>query len=501
MSDNDNTSHLPAAFVSRLEIQYGSRSSEILKALTEPPVISVRINPLKWNIYPQMGRIPWTRFGFYLKNRPSYTLDPWLHAGAYYVQEAGSMLLEQAFNAIPVLHPRIVLDLCGAPGGKSTHLLSLLSGDDVLVSNEVIRSRAVILQENLQKWGHDNVIVTNNDPRDFSACNVKFDVIVADVPCSGEGLFRKDPSSVGEWSTANTQLCASRQKRILADAWNVLKEGGYLIYSTCTFNPAENEENLYWLTEQFDAEPVSFPADPHWKLNRIGFKNIEGYQTLPGSAMAEGFFIGILRKKEKHEITSLSNTETGMNNLPHENYIRPSKNKATFTDTNLKKQKNELKNWIQASERELSVIKVWINDALASDFLIKGNIIHYVGSTVRTLLSGLSSHINILQAGLPVAEVKGRDYIPLHPLALSVRLNIQHFSMAELSLEDAVRYLRKDNLQAKLDGDGWFLAAYRGLPLGWIKNIGNRNNNYYPKEWRIRMDATGLSSPWHENNI
>ena len=203
-------------------------------SLQESSPTSIRLNPLKKSKVPEK-KIPWTETGYYLEQRPRFTLDPLFHAGAYYVQEASSMLMEQGVRqSMDVTQPILALDLCASPGGKSTHLLSLLSADSFLVSNEVIRARASVLSENIQKWGYENVLVTNNDPIDFQLLPGFFDLIVVDAPCSGEGLFRKDQAAMKEWSVDNVQLCAQRQQRIVADVWPSLKEEGILLYSTCT---------------------------------------------------------------------------------------------------------------------------------------------------------------------------------------------------------------------------------------------------------------------------
>lgn len=219
-------------------------------------VTSIRFNPSK-NVYHQPGDhrlapVPWTQNGYYLAQRPSFTFDPLFHAGVYYVQEASSMFLEQALRQTTDLsQPLKVLDLCASPGGKSTHLQSLLSPASLLVSNDVIRSRAHVLKDNIVKWGSLNVVVTNNDPADFSALENYFDVIVVDAPCSGSGLFRRDEDAIGEWSVNNVTLCTQRQQRILADAWPSLKRGGLLIYSTCSYSMEEDEDIVKWLRREF----------------------------------------------------------------------------------------------------------------------------------------------------------------------------------------------------------------------------------------------------------
>ncbi|MBY0432810.1 MAG: RsmB/NOP family class I SAM-dependent RNA methyltransferase, partial [Cyclobacteriaceae bacterium] len=265
-------------------------------ALEAPPPVSIRLHPKKKIAWPA-DPVPWADQGRYLSERPVFTLDPRLHAGAYYVQEASSLLLEQALKqSVDITQPLRVLDLCAAPGGKSTHLLSLLSGDSLLVSNEVIRSRASILAENIQKWGYSNVIVTQQDPRDFQRLTGFFDVIVTDAPCSGEGLFRKDPEAMKEWSPNNVELCSQRQRRIVNDVWPALKPGGVLIYSTCTYEEKENMEAVATLTQDFAAESVSLTLNPAWGIATLEKSGCIGYQCYPHRVKGEGFFISVLHK-------------------------------------------------------------------------------------------------------------------------------------------------------------------------------------------------------------
>ncbi|MES1226926.1 MAG: RsmB/NOP family class I SAM-dependent RNA methyltransferase, partial [Bacteroidota bacterium] len=201
-------------------------------------ITSVRVNPnrtfnVEYSTLNVQGKVPWSSNGYYLSERPSFTTDPLFHAGAYYVQEASSMFLEEAVKqTCDLSKPLKVLDLCAAPGGKSTLLQSIISNESLLISNEVIKSRVNILSENITKWGAANVVVTNNDPKDFQRLPEYFDLIVIDAPCSGSGLFRKDPEAITEWSSDNVMLCSQRQQRILADILPCLKPGGILIYST-----------------------------------------------------------------------------------------------------------------------------------------------------------------------------------------------------------------------------------------------------------------------------
>lgn len=458
---------LPSEFVSRIENQPGINSQDFFNSLETDSPVSIRINPGKWKKPLLLDKVPWCQTGFYLPTRPSFTLDPWFHGGAYYVQEAGSMLLEQAFNTIKKEASQIILDFCAAPGGKSTHLLSLLKPDDLLVSNEVIRSRAVILQENIQKWGYSNVIITNNDPNDFGHLKNLFDIVVVDAPCSGEGLFRKDPAAIGEWSVNNTQLCAARQKRIITEAWECLKPGGYLIYSTCTFNPGENEENLQWLAEQKGALPVEIQMEVSWNTQIVHYKNIIGYQTFPHKTRAEGFFIGILRKDGNPE-----------------KYKKPPK-------ANSKK-------WLTSPPRTVSNFINWITNAQFEDFIENGNDCFFLKSDWHPLLAVFEKNLNILQTGTPVASLKGIQFSPHPALALSCDFNNDAFHHENLSGELSLKYLQRDNIHIEGNHTGWIIAKYSNLPLGWMKNIGKRTNNYFPKERRIRMNISEAPAPWHE---
>ncbi len=243
----DNLTVLPEEFLRRVP-------PELAAALDGTPPVSVRFNPFKVSDRPEgLRQVPWCRYGYYLDERPQFSLDPAWHAGAYYVQEASSMFVGELAGDIGGLR---VLDLCAAPGGKTTLLSTLTGLDGLVVANEPIRARAQVLADNVARWGLGNVVVTNNDPSHFAGFRDWFDVVLVDAPCSGEGMFRRNPESRGEWSEANVVLCARRQRRILGDILAVLKPGGRLIYSTCTFNRAENEENVEWLIDELGGEAV-----------------------------------------------------------------------------------------------------------------------------------------------------------------------------------------------------------------------------------------------------
>jgi 16S rRNA C967 or C1407 C5-methylase (RsmB/RsmF family) len=266
----DNEAIFPSAFEKRMRQQLGPAWDLFKVAHRNPAPVSIRINPRKGSRFSSLETVPWSGLGRYLPQRPVFTLDPLFHGGAYYVQEASSMFLEQVLSQVADLRmPLRILDLSAAPGGKSTHVLSLISDESLLVSNEVIRSRASVLAENIQKWGYANCLVTNNDPADFAALPGFFDVIIVDAPCSGEGLFRKDKISMTEWSQDNVAICASRQKRILHDIWPSLKENGVLIYSTCTYSESENETNLLEFSRACKCDFIRVSTDPSWNITEV----------------------------------------------------------------------------------------------------------------------------------------------------------------------------------------------------------------------------------------
>ncbi len=265
----------PSAFKTQMQSLLGEEYPSFEKAYETKAPVSIRVNARKYPKALSLSKVAWASQGYYLEERPVFTLDPVFHGGAYYVQEASSMFLEQAFKQHVDPEAALnVLDLCAAPGGKSTHILSLINDQSLLVANEVIKSRAYILKENLQKWGNSNVVITHSDPERFSAMKGFFDVMVVDAPCSGEGLFRRDEEAMKEWSPENVQLCVSRQQRILEAVWGCLKPGGILVYSTCTFNTKEDEENLDWLRKEYESESLPLKLDETWGITEV--RSIEG---------------------------------------------------------------------------------------------------------------------------------------------------------------------------------------------------------------------------------
>ena len=283
---------IPKDFVRLMHEHFDGATADCLcEALeTTDPEVSIRLNPRKLSAEavlahnPDLEPVPWCPDAFYLKERPAFTFDPLLHAGAYYVQEASSMYVAKVLQEfMPTGKPLLALDLCAAPGGKSTLLQSLLPEGSLLISNEPIAKRAQVLAENMQKWmmgqpeSAPQSIVTQNYPADFGALTGQVDILLTDVPCSGEGMFRKEEDARKDWSLENVMMCQQRQRDILNDIWHVLKPGGLLIYSTCTFNRFEDEDNTRIICDGMG-----------------GFCVFERH-FLPGRDRGEGFYLAAIK--------------------------------------------------------------------------------------------------------------------------------------------------------------------------------------------------------------
>ena len=437
-------------------------------------VTSIRINPAKWSLEQTINDnhleggsdsgdssihhspfifdspVPWSAFGYYLSQRPSFTFDPLFHAGLYYVQEASSMFIEQAFKQLTDLsQPLRVLDLSAAPGGKSTHIQSLISEKSLLVSNEVIRSRCTVLIDNIVKWGASNVFVTNNDPAVFKKLGGYFDVIVVDAPCSGSGLFRKDADAIHEWSLNNVALCSQRQQRILADVLPALKENGLLIYSTCSYSKEEDENIADWLIEEFEMENEKLAIAKEWNIveSKSPKANCAGYRFYPDKVKGEGFFISCFKK-----ITGEKETK-----------LKPAKGEKVTI-----KEKQIIERWLK-TEPEL----------IKENNLISALPAHFIDDYYL-----LKSVLNIQYRGTGVGQVMKDKLVPEHSFALSLILS-DSVASTELSYEEAIRYLRRQELNIRPTALGWQTVNYQKHNLGWINALPNRINNYYPKEIRI----------------
>ena len=446
---------LPEQFIERTKELIGNDWRLFNESLRENVPVSIRTNPSKGKIQLKAEKVPWCNSACYLDKRPAFTFDPLFHAGCYYPQEASSMFVEQVVKQY-VNEDVCVLDLCAAPGGKSTHLLSLLTKNSLLVSNEVIRSRANILSENIVKWGCPNVIVTNNDPSEIGQLEGYFDVILVDAPCSGEGMFRKDKRAIEEWSEANVQLCKERQQRILADIWTALKPNGVLIYSTCTYNTAENEENIQWVCNTLGAEPLNIEVSKEWNITNALKGNLPTYRFLPHQTKGEGFFLAAVRK---------SKMETG---------VQINKYRHRKGD---KQKKIQLEN----------VYRNYVKDAESYSFIESDGKWTAIPYTFIDNYNYLSSFLRIISAGVEIGGQKGKDFIPSHSLAMSIQFNHDVFPSIEVDWKTAISYLRKESIVLSVEAPkGYILLTYCHVPLGFVKNIGNRANNLYPQEWRIR---------------
>lgn len=440
------------------EKMLSEEESELFKplfsSLKQPPVTSVRLNPSKrpestppW--LKDADHVPWEPQGFYVDDRPLFTLDPLMHQGAYYVQEASSMIAGEVIRQISAKHKDRgfnVLDACAAPGGKTTAVLASLPRDSALIANEYDALRANILVENIYKWGNASVAVTRGDTRRFRKLHEVFDIIIADMPCSGEGMFRKDRRAVEQWSAHLVKDCALRQVEIAGNIIDSLSPGGYMMYSTCTFNTRENERNIEQLCEEFPLETVDLEFPDEWGIAKAVNSGIHAYRFFPHRLRGEGFFFSLLKKEGE---------------LRERSSVKPVKQVRTPADT-----------WVDGLIMERN-----------------GDIINGMTPALYSLLKKTGKKISPwLSRGVAVAVIKGKDVIPEHPLSMSVHLNKNAFPKVNVNERVALDYLRRTPIVLPPDVDkGYVLLEFNGLPLGFVKNLGNRNNNLYPVEWRVRM--------------
>lgn len=445
---------IPGQLLASLKLLPGFSEEEFISAHQSGNLLtSVRLNPFKKStVFSDQEKVSWCENAFYLAERPSFISDPLFHAGCYYVQEASSMFLDHVLRSCAALNePLKVLDLCAAPGGKSTLINSCLNAGSLLVSNEVIRTRVPVLAENLSKWGTCNTVVTNNDPRDFSRLPAFFDVMVVDAPCSGSGLFRKQPEAVNEWVESNVNTCSARQQRILADAFPTLKENGLLIYSTCSYSKEENEEIAEWLCDNFELESLRLEVPEKWGIQEVCTDKHKafGYRFYPHRVKGEGFFIACFRKKRSEEP---AHTKKGQLTKP--------------------------------SKAEAAVLDGWV-DNYDDHLIFKNGEQYYLAEKAHEAdLLQLSSCLYLKKSGVSLGMFKGKDFIPDHQLALSIVLSPKIQSV-EVSYQQAIAFLKKEQVNINDAEEGFALLKYKDFSLGWVKILRNRTNNYLPKEWRI----------------
>ena len=524
--------NLPSEFIERTRQLMGEAECNALcRALQADEPVSIRTNTGKnAPAPPQAHPVPWTDNGFYLNRRPAFTFDPLFHAGFYYVQEAASMFIAQAVRRY-VNRPVVMLDLCAAPGGKSTLVRNCLPLGSLLVANEVMRARSQVLAENLIKWGNPEVIVTNNDPADFSRLEERFDVILTDVPCSGEGMFRKDDRAISEWSPEGVELCWKRQRRIVADIWPCLKQGGILIYSTCTFNREENEDNVAWIASTLGAEVLPVDTETEWGITgNLTGEDFPVYRFLPHHTSGEGLFVAVLRKKPDSEAGNfcftgentrreeadgchagnggewfadgISPSGDSEEEKPASVYSRRTIAETIYTDAERRGRKAEGfrkggKGKAMQKGSKVSGVsfpketEAWIQHAGNFSFRMEDTLAIAIPADYAGFYDELKESLRILHAGITLAELKGKDWMPSHTLAMSTVLCKDAFPQTDLTLAQALSYLRREAII--LDSSvpkGYVLVTYRHVPLGFVKNLGNRANNLYPQEWRIRSGYT-----------
>ena len=443
---------LPLDFIENLHEQMTPEEVQALcQALESEQVTSIRLNDkldcLTFDC--DTEEVPWHEDGYYLSRRPQFTLDPLFHAGCYYVQEASSMFVGEVLNQY--LKPdSIVLDLCAAPGGKSTLISQFLGNEGLLVSNEVVRQRVFVLSENIQKWGNGNTVVTHNPAADFgNKLPELFDCILVDAPCSGEGMFRKDEGAIAEWSMKNVQECAERQCDILDDVWDTLKPGGILIYSTCTFNREENEKNAQWIAEELGAEILPIAHDPQWGIT----EGKPGYHFYPHKTKGEGFYICAFRK---------SGVAKGAFRIP--------------------KQKNPVSETVEFKD----IMQSWLLHPDQWTIRQQDRFVVAYPAKYKQLIEFLNSQFICISTGFGIGELRGKTVVPQHAMAMLKDLNTKAFNKVELTLDQALSYLRCEALSLPNAVAGVLLLTYENVPLGFVKNVGNHCNNLYPKEWRIR---------------
>ncbi|MDQ3072073.1 MAG: RNA methyltransferase [Bacteroidota bacterium] len=432
-----------------------------MAALSDKPVTSIRVHPHKGTgLFSNEMQVPWCIYGKYLEKRPAFVHDPLYHAGAYYAQEASSMLLCQAAN---FTKPIRVLDLCAAPGGKSSLIHSFLKPGSLLVSNELVSKRTAILYENLVKWGACNIIITQNRAVDFARLEGFFDLVLVDAPCSGEGMFRKDAFCITQWSESLVNGCSDIQKELLNIAVPLLREGGRLVYSTCTFEAFENEDNVGWLYNRFpNLRPVQIPVEEKWGLLPVeidvkGAQPQIGYYCLPHRVKGEGFFTAVL------EVTD----------SPGGNH------KGERSGSLLK----------HLTKSEIDVVSKFIH------FKEKGLVLRFKNEEVIAFPLELEAEMNkcgnllrIRKIGCTLGTLVRGNFIPHHDAAMSDLVS-KDIPKVELNFEDAIAYQQRRLVTVPgLDFQGWLIFRYKNVNLGWAKSVSGRINNHYPKEWRIRKE-------------
>jgi 16S rRNA C967 or C1407 C5-methylase (RsmB/RsmF family)/NOL1/NOP2/fmu family ribosome biogenesis protein len=435
------------AFLDRLRTHFGDVvAKKIEKGLTLPASVSIRKNDAKSVNLDHVGtKIPWSDNGLLLNERPSFSQDPHFHAGAYYVQDSSSMFLEAILDRIKIDAEDgiLALDACAAPGGKSILIADYLHDKGFLIANEIDSKRNAVLQENLLKWGCSNQAVSQLPTSKLSDLGAIFDLIVIDAPCSGEGMFRKDPFAVEQWSERLVEQCTTKQDEILDDLSNCLRAQGILIYSTCTMNPSENENQVSKLLDDgYELALPEFDEFAEYLVPAMINDSCLGYYLLPGISTGESLFFSVLRKLD----SNYTRVKRGFSTKPF--------NHSTY-----------------------------LTEALRFDFEWEKNAEVFGFNDPYELCKRLPDRFPFKSVGLPVLEQKGKDTIPLHGLAIHPSAIID----VELTLQQALDYLRKDRISVESkNSNKWQRVGYNKSVLGWVKVLPNRVNNYYPSYYKLR---------------
>ena len=440
--------NLPEAFIEQLRGLLPDEWEALADAITSSePSVAVRVNAARGAVVPDGARrVPWCSHGYYLDNRPSFTFDTDWHAGRYYVQDASSMFIAHVIDCF-IHEPVRYLDLCAAPGGKTTAAIQALPEGSMTVANEIVPPRARVLADNVIRWGHPRCVVTSNAPAQVGKLTHFFDVIAADVPCSGEGMMRKDDEAVAQWSPALVEQCAQRQREILTDVWPALRPGGLFIYSTCTYNRQENEEMADYIVQELGATSLEVPVEPSWNIHPAIGSDCHSYRFMPHRVDGEGLFMVVFRKD---------------GDAPRQD-IR-------IKEKNIKKADEIGKNWLN----------------LPNDYVIEqqGDLSIAVPMDIRSEVTALRASLNVLHAGVELATMMGRKTVPHHALAMSTASADEAFPICEVDYTTALRYLRGESVS--LDAPrGYVLVTHDSAVLGFANNLGNRANNLYPKSQRI----------------
>lgn len=485
-------------FISSLSALHGVDSEVLCEALGTMPGVGVRRNHRKDADNPLLEilagadctPVSWCGDGYILSERPRFSHDPLWHAGAYYVQDSSSMIYQQLASKIAEKimtegsnsQPLRVLDFCAAPGGKTTALINGLPFGTQIVANEFVAQRGKILRENLEKWGYPFVITTGAASSQYVGLPPMFDIVAVDAPCSGEGMMRKDEDARRQWSEGLVRECSSLQKEILTDLADIVRPGGYLIYSTCTFNMAENEENSRFITDTLGFEPVGI-ASLHLEGidgGRCGTPlraltdDVEALRFMPHvTPTGEGQYVSVFKRRD--DASDESSTP-----LPSKKPVKKDKKKGGRQE-------------IAITKKMKDTLDIWIRKDVNPSYICSGNLVTMLPEEMENLRQlFVAQQINVTGSGLPVAEIKGSgdraDLIPDSRLVLSMAYRRGSIPETNLSHEDALRYLQREAITLSPNiPKGYAVVLYEGRPLGLVKNLGNRANNLFPQAWKIRF--------------